>query len=102
MVGPTNVDKPILVAAGLGILLWQLTRVSTGAETTFWSMAGIVSVALLVVGVMAMVAGYLAHRATDTDTPATHMRQRGGTGSTNLQAGGNIVYKSPDRDQSER
>ncbi|WFE54863.1 hypothetical protein [Micromonospora sp. WMMD1155] len=71
----------------VGYLIYCLQE----SSRSFWRWPGIVGLVILSVGVLALIAGFLAPKSDAGETRTqVRQKQRGGRRSTNYQAGGNI------------
>lgn len=84
------------VVAGLGGALGAAYYIySLEAGESFWAWPGVVAVGVTGIGLIVLLGGLIRR-----DTPAPGQQQRGGKGSTNYQAGGDMtIGQSSDVDR---
>lgn len=79
----------------IGYLIYSLQD----SSRSFWSWPGILGLAVLCVGVLVLIAGFLAPTTSDPVEPRPQIwqKQSGGRRSTNYQAGGDITVGQVDK-----
>jgi hypothetical protein len=77
------------ISASFGVMNMQ-------ARESFWSLPVLVGAVLAVLGLVFLIMGAFLHESPNSPSGTT-LRQKGGNGSRNFQAGGNISITSEDK-----
>lgn len=90
-----------IFGAGVAVALARAVYVAQSSATTFWEWPGFLAVALLLMGLLLLLARLLGKSSTDNG-PSIRQRQKGGMGSHNYQAGGDLTITQKDPGLKER